>query len=279
MAEQEVIEAGGNPTPDEVEALRARLEATRANERVLPEAVRGRWDDLAANAARKRVRVEVRLREGTVPVETAEGDLRGSFRVWTTNRVGIESKLAEVESFSKAIELGGEWVDAQPLLGAEALRDELRAHARRLAILTPRDLSHRRKGTDHRIYLDFRDRILPLAWDNLVAAVQVERLEDFVRKVGTLVADPTGDAKDEELAPINVGTLRDLVDEARGLVPAVGESGPVGADGAAVGPEGLIGLPGAEGPAPTPETTALADQAIADARLLTDGAEPPEAES
>ncbi len=180
---------------------------------VLPEGVRSRWDELAANAVRKRTKVEVRLREGTVPEETAEGDLRGTFLLFATGRTGLELGLGETKLFSEAIDLLASWVDDQAALGADSLREELKAHAKRLSVLDPAD-----RRASKRLYVDFRDRILPLAWDNLVAAVTKERLEDFVRKLATDF--------EAEL------DLRALAAEARSLVAPMFEEKAEGTDAA-----------------------------------------------
>lgn len=174
---------------------------------VLPEPVRLRWDALAAEATRKRTRVEVRLREGTVPEETAEGDLRGAFLLFATGRTGIATKIGEAELFGSAIDLLSKWVEAQADLGADVLREEIKALGRKLALLKGGNVT-RRAGLPV-VYLDLRDRILPLAWDNLVEAVKVERLEDFVRKIGAL--DTSRYDQPHDLDPI--------VEEARALVP------------------------------------------------------------
>lgn len=176
---------------------------------VLPEAADRRWRELADEATRKRTRVEVRLKEGTSVEETAEGDLRGSFLLFATGRSGVARKIGETDLFGAGVDQLTKWVEAQAELGADALREELKAHGKRLALLGTRDVS-RKAGQLPPIYLDFRDRILPLAWDNLVAAVTKERLEDFVRKVADAERGTEKGARN---------TLVALAEEARGLVP------------------------------------------------------------
>lgn len=186
------------------------------------------WETVSNAAARRRVAVEVRIHPGS-EVEDDGTVLRGRFDLYLRNRGEAASvKVGSVETFDQAIADLATVVAKEPLPGPDALRDELRAFGRRLALIQPRDVAKPR-GADVPIYRDFRDRILPLAWDNLVESVRVEALEDFVRRVGSVTID-------EEIA---TGTqIRDLVAEARGLV-APKESGEkeTGGEVAATEPE------------------------------------------
>lgn len=185
------------------------------------------WEKVSNAAARRRVAVEVRIHPGS-EVEDDGTVLRGRFDLYLRNRGEAASvKVGSVETFDQAIADLATVVAKEPLPGPDALRDELRAFGRRLALIQPRDVAKPR-GADVPIYRDFRDRILPLAWDNLVDSVRVEALEDFVRRVGAL---SIAGASDEQ-------TVRDLAAEARGLV-APKESGEkeTGGEVAATEPE------------------------------------------
>lgn len=185
------------------------------------------WETVSNAAARRRVAVEVRIHPGS-EVEDDGTVLRGRFDLYLRNRGEAASvKVGSVETFDQAIADLATVVAKEPLPGPDALRDELRAFGRRLALIQPRDVAKPR-GADVPIYRDFRDRILPLAWDNLVESVRVEALEDFVRRVGAL---SIAGASDEQ-------TVRDLAAEARGLV-APKESGEkeTGGEVAATEPE------------------------------------------
>lgn len=185
------------------------------------------WEKVSNAAARRRVAVEVRIHPGS-EVEDDGTVLRGRFDLYLRNRGEAASvKVGSVETFDQAIADLATVVAKEPLPGPDALRDELRAFGRRLALIQPRDVAKPR-GADVPIYRDFRDRILPLAWDNLVESVRVEALEDFVRRVGAL---SIAGASDEQ-------TVRDLAAEARGLV-APKESGEkeTGGEVAATEPE------------------------------------------
>lgn len=179
----------------------------------LPERYRPAWARLVDQANRRRVAVEVRILE-TAPVEDDGTTLRGAFVGWMRDRSGGEPrKIATKETFDEILSELANAIDAEPLPGPDALRTELVAFSRRLAMLRPGDVA-KKAGSDLPIYRIFRDRILPLAWDNLVDSVRVEALEDFVRRVGSV--DPhAGELLDD-------GKLAVLVDglaaEARGLV-------------------------------------------------------------
>jgi hypothetical protein len=214
--EQPIEVREGSPDADAaMAALRARLEETSGNERVLPEAVRSRWQRATVEANRKRVRVEVRVAEGTVPVETADGDVRGSLQVWAKGRDSLETKLATVELFSEACAAAERWLAGIPDVGAHVLREELTRFGQRLALLTPAALAHKKGGLPP-IYVEYRSRILPLAWDNLVDALKVEALEDFARRVGEADRGTEKGARNR---------LAELAAEARGLVPPKEASG------------------------------------------------------
>lgn len=202
--------AGDQPAeaPEAVALPAPAVEEEERKKVVLPGPVRLRWDTLAEEATRKRCRVEVRIKEGTSPEETDEGDLVGAFLLFATGRGGVSAKLGETATFGAAIETLARWVEKQPGLGADELREELKTHGRRLALLGTRDVA-RKAGSLPPIYLDFRDRILPLAWDNLVEAVKVERLAAFVQKVAEV---------DVAALPPSADPWSDLVEEARSLV-------------------------------------------------------------
>ena len=177
----------------------------------LPDRYAPEWSALVDEANRRRVAVEVRL----APDTTTEDDgttLRGTFRLLLRNRGGSEPRvIGTVGSFDQAIAKLRIAIEAEPLPGSDQLREELRAFGRRLAMLTPRDVA-KKSGADVPIYRVFRDRILPLAWDNLVDSIRVDVLEDFVRRVGRMVDDGVPDTVVAELAA-----------EARGLVAPLEE--------------------------------------------------------
>jgi len=172
------------------------------------------WEDVATEAKRRRLSVFVRIREGTELVDGDDGILRGSFDLFVTGRSGIEEKIGHAATFDQALATLREKVATFPLPGPDALREELRAFGRRLAVLTPRDVA-KKSGADVPIYRIYRDRILPLAWDNLVESVRVEALEDFVRRVGDLDVGALTKTKERTDA---IGKVADLAAEARGLV-------------------------------------------------------------
>lgn len=174
--------------------------------RELPERYASAWQSVADQASRRRVSVAVTIRKDT-EVEDDGEVLRGTFDVLLTNRGGITARIGTAKTFDQAITMLNGTLATLPLPGADALREELREHGRALVRLTPRDIPKR--GGDFPLYRAFRDRILPLAWDNLVDSVRMEALEDFVRRVG--LAD-RGTAKGAR------NTLGALAEEARALV-------------------------------------------------------------
>ena len=157
-----------------------------------------RWVAIAGEANRRRVRVEIRRGPDAHPL-----------RAMGTNRGGVElERIGDFDTLEQTFGAFEAWLARQPLPGADALRSELRAFGRRRAIATPRDFA-KKPGADVPLYRDFRDRILPLAWDNLVDATRVEALEDFVRRVGEAERGTEKGARN---------TLELLAAEARGLV-------------------------------------------------------------
>lgn len=174
--------------------------------RTLPDRYLPAWSSLVDQANRKRVSIAVHIREGT-EIEDDGEVLRGTFDPVYTGRTGIPELLPTAKTFDDALlRLAGR-LEAVPLPGPDALREALREHSRRLVRLRPKDVP--KSGADFPLYRDFRDVVLPLAWDNLVDSVRVEALEDFVRKVGS--AD-RGTAKGAR------NTLAALAEEARALV-------------------------------------------------------------
>lgn len=197
------------PTEDAVAVLPPpAVEEAEREKVVLPEPVKSRWDELAAAATRKRVRVEVRVKQGTSP-ETVEGDLRGSFLAFAQSRWAPAAEgIGDFSLFSEAVAHLATWLEGVPALGADQLREELKAHSKKLALLDPAD----RRATK-KLYETFRDRVLPLAWDNLVEGIKVEAMEELLRRVGAMT--DRGATSTLEL----VEAYDVLANEARALVP------------------------------------------------------------
>jgi hypothetical protein len=191
-------------------------------ERAVPDRYVPAWQEIVDASNRRRVAVEIRIAPGTELEDDGE-TLRGSFLLFLRNRGGGEpDQIGSAKTFEEAINKLGAKLGEIPLPGPDQLRIELRRFGRRLAVLSPRDVANRRKGVDLPLYRDFRDRILPLAWDNLVESVRVEALEDFVRKVGDLAPE----LEKVDGAPHVIGHWRELAAEARGLVaPKEGSDG------------------------------------------------------
>lgn len=177
-------------------------------------AAKERWASIAIEARRRRLGVEVR--DGTVDLP---------YKALARERSGVDVDLGNFATLDQAFRVLDEWVGEHPVPGPVALRDELRDHGRKLAILTPREVS--RRGGDWPLYRRFRDRILPLAFDNLVNSVRLEALEEAAR--ATVAAyDQRGNtkARTSDLAAA-VATLRGLVEpkeEAKAEGAGEGES-------------------------------------------------------
>lgn len=174
----------------------------------LPERYLEPWRELSREANRRKVRLEVIVVGEDEPYVDEGGTLRGSFALLSQRRFGMAEHVGPgFETFDGVIAAAKRHVATQPLPGPDALRDELTTFGKRLALAGPRDFSGKRPT---QMYVDFRDRVLPLAWDNLVDATRLEVLEDFVRRVGQTTDDP-------ERIPVD--DWRALAAEARGLVP------------------------------------------------------------
>lgn len=172
----------------------------------LPERYVDPWREISAEANRRKIRLEVIVAEE--PYVDEGGTLRGAFGLRASRRFGnAEAVGSGFETFDGAMQAARRYIAAQPIPGPDALREELVTFGKRLAVAGPRDFSGRRPT---QMYVDFRDRILPLAWDNLVDSTKLEVLEDFVRRVGQSTDDP-------ERIPVD--DWRALAAEARGLVP------------------------------------------------------------
>lgn len=166
------------------------------------EAVQRRWDAIAIDARKRRLAIEV----GT-------GTADNPYRVTGKERSGVDVDLGLFPSLDAAFLAGEAWVLSHPLPGPTALRDELREHGRKLAMLTPRDVQAR---GDFPIYRRFRDRILPLAWDNLVDSTKLEALESAARDLVAAVDAARGTKGAKILLEGELGvaivTLRGLVE-------------------------------------------------------------------
>lgn len=174
----------------------------------LPERYLGPWREVAADATRRRIRLEVLVAGEDPPYVDEGGTLRGAFALISARRFGSQETVgAGFETFDGVLAAARRHVAAQPLPGPDSLREELTTFGKRLAVAGPRDFAGKRPT---QMYVDFRDRILPLAWDNLVDSTKLEVLEDFVRRVGHTTDDP-------ERIPVD--DWRALAAEARGLVP------------------------------------------------------------
>ncbi len=165
------------------------------------EAVQRRWDAIAIEARKRLLAIEVRDGTPTLP-----------YRAVGRERSGIEVNLGGFEKLDDAFVAAEAWILERPLPGPVALRDELREHGRRLALMTPRDVASR---GDFPLYRRFRDRILPLAFDNLVDATKLEALETAARDlIAATDAVPARGGKvlrEGELG-VAIATLRGLVE-------------------------------------------------------------------
>lgn len=156
-------------------------------------AAQERWAAIAIEARRRRLAVEIR-----------DGTTSHPYGAAGKERSGAEWDGGNFDTLDQAFRAADTWVRDHPLPGPVALRDELRDHGRKLAVLTPRALN--RAGGDFPLYRHFRDRILPLAFDNLTDAVRMEALEDAIRAL--LAKMDTGDAP---VIDLEIATLRGLV--------------------------------------------------------------------
>lgn len=129
-----------------------------------------RWAGIATAARVRRLAIEIR-----------DGTTSHPYRVGGKERSGADWDGGAFDTLDQAMTVAESWVLDHPVPGPVALRSELQDHGRKLAVLVPRDLN--RKGGDFRLYRQFRDRILPLAFDNLVDSVRLEALESGVRNL------------------------------------------------------------------------------------------------
>jgi len=159
--------------------------------------LRARWEEIALEARRRWLGVEVR-----------NGTGHATYLVVGIERTKIEVAVGGYATLEEALVAADAWVMEHPIPGPAALRSELQEHGRKLALLTPRQLG---RG-DFPLYRHFRDRILPLAYDNLVNAVRMEALEDAIRDLLVVVDGSTpgllGEQSDFGAA---IGSLRGLV--------------------------------------------------------------------
>lgn len=172
--------------------------------RPIEEAVQRRWNAIAVDARKRRVGIEVR--DGTAAMP---------YRVVGKERSEVEDDLGLFAKLDDAFLAAEAWVLERPLPGPIALRDELREHGRRLAVLTPRDVTKPR-GQDFPLYRRFRDRILPLAWDNLVDSTKLEALESAVAELVDAVDAARGKKGGSILTS---GELGVAIATLRGLLP------------------------------------------------------------
>jgi hypothetical protein len=165
-------------------------------------AAQQRWASIATEARRRRLAVSI-----------VDGTAEHPYRATGKERSGADWTSVPYDTLDQAFRVAEEWVLEHPVPGPVALRDELRDMARKLAVLTPREVS-RPRGQDWPLYRRFRDRILPLAFDNLVDSVALETLRDAALEAVTAY-DQRGNSKSrsKDLA-LAMATLRGLVEPA-----------------------------------------------------------------
>jgi hypothetical protein len=186
-----------------------------SEERVLldatSEAAKELWSGIALEARRRRLAIEVR--DGTPDLP---------YKVIGKERSGADWSGGSFVTLDEAFRVAEAWVVEHPIPGPTALRDELREHGRRLAMMTPRDLG--KKGSVGPVYRRFRDRILPLAFDNLVDSHRLESLEDAAREV-VKAYEERGHGKERSTnLNLAIATLRGLVEPKAAGDPEGGES-------------------------------------------------------
>lgn len=157
-----------------------------------------RWAGIATAARIRRLAIEIR-----------DGSTSHPYAVAGKERSGADWDGGAFDTLEQAMTVAERWVLDHPVPGPVALRSELQDHARKLAILVPRDLN--RKGGDFRLYRQFRDRILPLAYDNLVDSVRLEALESAIRDLLAAVDVEPGEIERNPDFGVALATLRGLV--------------------------------------------------------------------
>lgn len=174
-------------------------------------AAKERWASIAVEARRRRLGIEIR-----------DGTTERPYRVIGKERTGVDVQVGDFGDLVEAFREAEGWVLDRPIPGPVALRDELRDHGRKLAILTPREVS--RRAGDWPLYRRFRDRILPLAFDNLVNSVRLEALEEAGR-AAVAAYDQRGNtkARTSDLAAA-IATLRGLVEPKEEVAEGAGET-------------------------------------------------------
>lgn len=168
------------------------------------EAVTARWNALALEARRRRLAIEIRDGTSTLP-----------YAVSAKERSGVDVEVGAFAKLDDAMVAAEKWILDRPVPGPVALRDELREHGRRLALLTARDVV-KPNGADFPIYRRFRDRILPLAWDNLVDATRMEAIEGASRDL--IAAVDAAQGKKKGAGVLSSGDLGVAIATIRGLV-------------------------------------------------------------